>query len=180
MRPEEDCSSHDHDHDDDPDYRVREFKFGADAAYRGHGIQFRYPGDWIVTEDVGPDETTISVHSSGVSYWSLTLIDDAPDPSDIIDTVLGAYRGEYSDLDVYEPTSKFRFPAVARDIDFVCLDLVNSASVMAFRTNRRTVLVVFQGTDRELELTRSVLESMTESLLCEEGLPVDEVGEVDD
>ena len=177
MRPEEDCSNHDHDHDDDPNYRVSDFKFGADAAYRGHGIQFRYPGNWTVTEDVGPDETTISVHGSGVSYWSLTLIDNAPDPSDIIDTVLGAYRGEYTDLDVYEPTPKTRFPAVVRDIDFVCLDLVNSASVMAFRTNRRTVLVVFQGTDRELELTRSLLESMTESLLCEEGLPVDEVDE---
>ena len=51
---------------------------------------------------------------------------------------------------------------------------MNSASVMAFRTNRRTVLVVSQGTDRELEVTRPVLESITESLLCEEGLPVDE------
>ena len=174
MRPEEDCSSHDHDHDNDPDHRSGDFQFGADAAYRGHGIRFRYPGDWTVTEDVGPDETTISVQSSGVSYWSLTLIDNAPDPSDIIDTVLGAYRGEYTDLDIDEPAPKFRFPAVVRDIDFICLDLVNTASVTAFRTNRRTVLVVSQGTDRELELTRSVMTAMTESLLCEEGLPIDE------
>ena len=180
VRPEEDCSSHDHDHDHDQDCvhdhddREDGFEFGADAVYRAHGIQFHHPGDWTVTEDVGPDETTISVQSSGVSYWSLTLIDDAPDPSDVIDTVLGAYRGEYPDIDVDEPPPKFRFPAVARDIDFVCLDLVNSASVMAFRTNRRTVLVVSQGTDREWEFTRPVMESMTESLLCEEGLPGDE------
>ena len=174
MRPEDEYSSHDYDHVHDRDHRDGGFEFGAEAAYRAHGVQFHHPGDWTVTEDVGPDETTISVQSSGTSYWSLTLIDDAPDPSDIIDTVLGVYRGEYTDLDVYEPPPKFRFSAVARDIDFVCLDLVNSASVMAFRTNRRTVLVVSQGTDRELEVTRPVLESITESLLCEEGLPVDE------
>ena len=174
MRPEEDCSSHDRDRDDDSDRRVGEFKFGADEAFRGHGIQFRYPGDWTVTEDVGPDETTISVQSSGVSYWSLTLIADAPDPSDVVDTVLGVYRGEYTDIDVYDTAPRKRVLAVAKDIDFVCVDLVNSASVLAFRTNRRTVLVVSQGTDRELEVTRSVMESMTDSFLCEEGLPVDE------
>ena len=174
MRPEDDYSSHDHDHDHDHDQRDRGSEFGRDAAYRAHGIQFHHPGDWTVIEDVGPDETTISVQSSGTSYWSLTLIDDAPDPSDIIDKVLGVYREEYTDLDVYESPPKHRFLTVARDIDFVCLDVVNSASVMAFRTNRRTVLAVFQGTDRELKLTRTVMESMTESLLCEEGLPVDE------
>ena len=171
VRPENDCGSHDHDHDCDLDHGDGDFKYGADAAYQGHGIQFRYPGNWTVTEDVGPDETTISVQSPGVSYWSLTLIDDAPDPSHIVDTVLGAYRDEYSDIDIYEPTPDYRSHAVTRDIDFVCLDLMNSASVMAFRTNRRTVLVVSQGTDRELDLTRSVMLSMTESLLCEEGLP---------
>ena len=175
MRPEDDCSSHDHDHDCHHDHdRDVDYKFGADAVYRAHGIQFRHPGDWTVTEDVGPDETTISVQSSGTSYWSLTLIDDAPDPTDIIETVLGAYRGEYPDVEVHPATPNVRAPAVAKDIDFICLDLVNSASMMAFRTNRRTMLVVSQGTDRELELTRSVMESMTQSLSCEEGLPLDD------
>lgn len=176
MRREDDGSSHDHDchHDHDHDERDVDYRFGADEVYRAHGIQFRHPGDWSVTEDVGPDETTISVHSSGTSYWSLTLIDDAPDPDDIIETVLGAYRDEYTDVEVHPVAPKIRTPAVARDIDFVCLDLVNSAAVMAFRTNRRTLLVVSQGTDHELELTRSVMESMTQSLSCEEGLPLDD------
>lgn len=174
VRPEDDCSSHDHGHDHGHDYRDGDYEFGADAVYRAHGIQFRHPGDWTVTEDVGPDETTISVQSSGTSYWSLTLIDDAPDPIDIIETVLGVYRGEYTDVDEYTVTPMIQAPAAARDIDFVCLDLVNSASMMAFRTNRRTVLVVSQGTDHELKTTRSVMESMTQSLSCEEGLPIAE------
>ncbi len=142
--------------------------------YRAHGIQFRHPGDWTVTEEVGPDETTISVQSSGTSYWSLTLIDDAPDPSDIMDTVLGAYRDEYTDVDVYEAIPTLPAPAVAKDIDFVCLDLVNSASMLAFRTNRRTALVISQGTDFEWKQTRPVMELITQSLSCEEGLPFDE------
>ena len=176
MRREDDGSSHDHDchHDHDHDERDVDYRFGADAVYRAHGIQFRHPGDWTVAEDVGPDETTISVQSSGTSFWSLTLIDDAPDPDDIIETVLGAYRDEYTDVEVHPVTPTIQAPAAARDLDFVCLDLVNSASLMAFRTNRRTLLVVSQGTDHELETTRSVMESMTQSLSCEEGLPLDD------
>jgi hypothetical protein len=186
VRPEDDyshhdhdhahCHEHDHEHDRDlaHDDRDGDYEFGTDAVYCAHGIQFRHPGDWTVTEDVGPDETTISVQSEGTSYWSLTLIDDAPDPIDVIEIVLGAYRDEYTDVDVYEVIPAIESSAVARDIDFVCLDLVNSASLMAFRTNRRTVLVVGQGTDHELKTTRAVLDSMTQSLSCEEGLPLDD------
>ena len=180
MRPDDDFCTHDHDHDQDhrhdsnDDDRDDDIQFGADAMYRAHGIRFRHPGDWSVSEDVGPDEITISVQSSGTSFWSLTLIDDAPDPDDIIETVLGAYRDEYEDVEVHPVTPMIRATAVAKDIDFVCLDLVNSASLLAFRTNRRTLLVVSQGTDHELDVTRSVMESMTQSLSCDEGLSLDD------
>jgi hypothetical protein len=103
----------------------------------------------------------------------LTLLDDAPDPNDILETVLDAYRDEYKDIDVYESTPKLSVSAIACDLDFVCLDLVNSVTVLAVRTNRRTVLIVAQGTDHELELTRSVMESITKSFSCEEGLSVE-------
>jgi len=176
VRPEHHHCDHDHDHnhDHDHDQPGSDIEFGLDADYHAHGVRFQHPGDWTVTEEVGPDETTISVQSSGTSFWSLTLIADAPDPADVVETVLDAYRSEYTDLDIYESAPQDGLVAAARDLEFVCLDVMNSATVVAFRTHRRTALVISQGTDREWEFTRPILESITDSFWCEEGLPGDD------
>ena len=76
-------------------------------------------------------------------------------------------------------------PVAGREIDFVCLDSVNWATLIAFRTNRRTVLIVSQATDFESKLTRPVMELMTKSFSCEEGLAInggepDEIDGLDD
>lgn len=172
MKHADNCGCHDHDdhhhhHDATP-------RSESDATYRRHGVRFVYPGHWKVEEDQNELETTISVQSDGVSYWSLTVINDAPDPTAVVDTVIDAYRGEYQSLDVYEPPPSMTFHEVVRDLDFMCVDMVNSAKVKAFRTNSRTLLVVYQGPDREMEQTRSLLENITASLHCEEGMPLDE------
>ena len=183
MRHNEDCS-HDHDHDHE-NHSSAEIPFGGDEVYRKHGIRFRHPGDWTVTEEAGPDELTISIQSHGTSFWTLTLFEDAPDPTDILETAITAYRDEYTDLDESEPPELLPVPIAGREIDFVCLDAVNWAMLIAFRTNRRTVLVVAQATDYESKLTRPVMELMTKSFSCDEGLALngeepDEVDGLDD
>ena len=55
--------------------------------------------------------------------------------------------------------------AAGRDIEFVCLELVNSAVLRAVATPERTILVLYQGTDHELEDTRRMMERITESLV---------------
>jgi hypothetical protein len=59
-------------------------------------------------------------------------------------------------------------PALGRDLDFVCYDLVNSATLRAFQTSEKTVVVLYQGTDHELVSTRSQLEAITASLQCDD------------
>ena len=170
MRHNHDSSAdHEHSHEHD-DHSVDETPFGGDEVYRKHEIQFRYPGDWTVTEEAGPEEITIAIQSHGSSFWMLTLFADAPDPTAILETALAAYRDEYTDLDESEPPPPLPVPVASREIDFVCLDAVNWATLFAFRTYRRTVLIVSQGTDFESKLTRPVMESMTKSFSCEEGL----------
>ncbi len=183
MRHNEDCS-HDHDHDHE-DHSPAEIPFGGDEIYRNHGIRFCHPGDWTVTEEAGPDVLTISIQSHGTSFWTLTLFEDAPDPADILETAITVYRDEYTDLDESEPPELLPVPVAGREIDFVCLDSVNWATLIAFRTNRRTVLIVSQATDFESKLTRPVMELMTKSFSCEEGLALnggepDEIDGLDD
>ena len=53
---------------------------------------------------------------------------------------------------------------MARDVDFVCFELINSAFIRSFQTERFTVLVLYQGFDAELETTRPLLEAISASL----------------
>jgi hypothetical protein len=137
-------------------------------VYTGQGVQFRFPRHWSVLEESSEDQTTITVQSPGTTYWTLSLFDGRPDPDRIVSSVMSAYRDSYPDLDVYESDVQvLGVPAIARELDFLCLDLVSTASLLVFQTLNHTVLVTFQGEDRELESTRPILESITQSLLCD-------------
>jgi hypothetical protein len=153
-----DCDCPDHDHSAE----------AGTLAYAGYGVRFQYPRNWTLTEETGPDQTTITVQSPETSYWTLSLFQDRPDPERIVESVMEAYQSLYEDLDVYEPEAQvLGFPAITRELDFVCLDLVNTAAMIAFQAIDQSVLVIFQGEDRELESTRPVMEAITRTLLCD-------------
>ena len=102
--------------------------------YAGNGVQFRYPQNWTLTEESGPDQMTITVQSPGTSYWTLSLFEDRPDPDHIVESAMRIYHSLYEELDVYELEAQvLGFPAVTRELDFVCLDLVSSAAMIAFQ-----------------------------------------------
>ena len=88
----------------------------------------------------------------------------------MLETALDAFRDEYGDIDVYPAeTTLGRVGNLARDVDFVCLELINGAFLRVFRTGRFTALVLYQGTDHELEDTRDVLEGISNTLECDFG-----------
>lgn len=168
-----DCG-HDHDHDHDHDHQAEAFdrasvQTNADlSVYQGHGVQFEYPEHWEIQEETGADQTTISVQSPGTTYWTLSLFEDRPDADQVAESVIAAYEEMYEELDIYEPDVQvLGVPAIARELDFVCLDLVSTASLIVFQSLNHTILITFQGEDRELEKTRPLVELMTRSLLCD-------------
>lgn len=137
-------------------------------TYAGHGVRFYYPRNWELSEETGDDQTTITVQSPGTSYWMVSLFEDRPEPERIIRSVLDAYESLYEELDVYQPDIQIMgFPAVSRELDFVCLDLVTSAAMIAFQAVDQSVLVMFQGEDRELEATRPLMDAITQTLIRE-------------
>ena len=58
----------------------------------------------------------------------------------------------------------FGTAAEGLDVEFVCLELVNTATLRALESDDFTALVLYQGTDHELEATRALLEGITSSL----------------
>ena len=92
-----------------------------------------------------------------------------PDPDAVLDTVVAAFEQDYEEVDVLTAVSSLcGLPSLGRDLDFVCYDLLNSATLRAFQTSSHTVLVMFQGTDHELESTRPQMESISASLEYED------------
>jgi len=138
--------------------------------FHAHGVRFQFPETWEINEDEAEHEFTVTVSSPETSFWALTLVFDYPSPQRLIDLAVQAFRDEYDEVDVYAADETVcNRAATSRNIEFVCLELLNSAFLRAFRTGRFTALVLYQGTDHELAATRDVLESILRSLDVEEG-----------
>ena len=160
---------HDHDHDDDHlECSPEPVGDSGTELFSGCDVQFRYPQGWTVQEESNDEQTTITVQSPGTAFWTLSLFEERPDADQILASVMAAYEELYEELDIYEADAMvLGAPAVAREFDFVCLDLVSSVSLVIFQTVKRTALVLYQGEDRGLEQARPVMEAMTRSLLCD-------------
>lgn len=140
-----------------------------EQIYSGHGVQFTYPETWEISEQRQPGEVSITVTSPVTAFWTLSLFFDSPDPESIIDAVLEAFREEYEELDVYPAEASIcKQPTCARDIEFVCLELLNSAWVRAFQSSDYSVLVLFQANDNDLGETLATMEGITSSLRLDE------------
>jgi hypothetical protein len=139
-----------------------------EEIYEGHGIRFLYPAYWELTEQEDDEATSITVSSPETSFWSISLFRDGVSPLEVLESALEAFREEYKEVDVYPSTVQVgQRKGVARDVDFVCFELINSAFLRAFQTDRFTVLVLYQGFDGELETTRPQLEAISTSLAFE-------------
>lgn len=133
--------------------------------YHGHSVSFRYPSGWELLEESHGEERTITLQTAGASFWTVTVFADRPEPERILESVLAAYREDYEDLDIYQsPETPGLLPAASADLDFVYLDLVNSVSIRALQAEDVSVVVIYQGTDHELEFLREKFEAVTESL----------------
>jgi len=136
-----------------------------EEIYQGHGISFRYPTGWELTEQEDDEAISITVASPETSFWSISLFHDGPSPQEVLESAVEALREEYAEADIYPSMARIgKRPGVARDVDFVCFELINSAFLRSFQTERFTVLVLYQGFDGELEMTRALLEAISTSL----------------
>ena len=135
------------------------------TVFERHGVRFEYPDDWILHEQSSPGEISITVNSPETSFWSLTLLFERPDPYRVVETALDTFREEYSEIDVYSSEEQLGDSrTVARDVDFVCHELIGSAFLRAAVVPGFTLLVLYQGADFELDETQSILERVSKSL----------------
>ena len=134
--------------------------------YDDDGVKFAYPESWELTrEDEEAGVVMLTVIGDGTSFWTLALYSGVTAANNLMETAVEAYREEYEEVDVYPvEESLCGFTCEGCDVEFVCLELINTASLRAFETPGFTAVVLYQGTDHELRETRLVLEAITSSL----------------
>ena len=136
--------------------------------YDDDGVRFAYPESWELTREVDEAEAEavmLSVQGDGTSFWTLALYPGAVSAVELVESAVEAYREEYEEADVYPVEgSMCGFPFEGRDVEFVCLELINTASLRAFEAPGLTAVVLFQGNDQELAETLPVLEAISGSL----------------
>jgi hypothetical protein len=138
------------------------------STYRTAGLSFRFPPEWQALEQHEGNRTSVTVAGEGTAFCTVTILYDRPDPQQVLDAVIRAFRDEYPELDVYPANSRVASrPAFGCDVDFICLELCNTALLRAFRTGRFTVLVLFQSSDAELPDTRPIFDQVCNSLSCD-------------
>ncbi len=136
------------------------------VQFQKHGVRFHYPDIWQLEESVNDDDDiVITVSSDGTCFWSIHILNDSPPPPEVIKSCVDAFAEEYDDADATRAERWLaEMPAYAREVEFSCYELMNTASLQSVRTRDFTLLVFWQGTDHELEQYRPLLESMTESV----------------
>lgn len=136
--------------------------------FSGLGIRFRYPDDWQLSEELGDDEASITLTSPESAFWSVTVLRHRPDAEDVLQAAVEAFENEYSELDVSIGESTLANRRVSSaEINFVCLELTNTAFLRTFRSERLTLLVLYQLTDEDIDEQQPTLEAICDSLICE-------------
>jgi hypothetical protein len=139
-------------------------------SYIGSGIRFQYPDDWFLGEERGDTtDLTITVSDGQTTQWSITLMPDRPDPHQVLHEAINAFEEEYDGLDVTESEIVLaKHPALAADLDFECLELLNSAFLRVIATPRFTALILYQATGHELKEVEPLFDAINKSLDCDE------------
>jgi len=137
------------------------------GVYDRDGIQFQYPENWKLEEDVDAEGAiALSVSSPTGAFWQLTVYPGGEDPRRLLNTAVAAMREIYDSLETEEVEETIAGnETTGYDLNFYCLDLTNTAVLRCWRSPTATYLVLYQAEDREYAEIEPVLRAMTISLL---------------
>ena len=134
--------------------------------YDSGGVRFDYPDVWDLHEDQEPDgDRIITVSTEGTCFWVLRVLTGRPAAKDVVEACIAAFREEFEDIEESSDSIQLAaLPAYSRQLEFSCMELINSVSLACVRGSQYSLLVWWQGTDHELTDVRPVFEQMTRSV----------------
>ena len=135
------------------------------VTYQNHGIQFLYPDIWEIEEQQDGDDVIVTVTNSETCFWTVRILAAGPPPPQVVESCVSAFEEEYEDAEVEKSNDSLaQMPAYGRDVDFFCMELMNSVALRSVRLTDFTLLLWWQSTHHELSEVRPVFDQMTQSL----------------
>jgi len=137
------------------------------AKFDKMGISFQYPENWTLDEeDALQGRDSVTVYTPGGGFWSVAVHPSTTDPDQLAQAAVDAMRQEYDSLEVegaHEAVEGYELKGY--DLNFYCLDLINTARVRCVRAGGGVYSVFCQAEDREFDQLALVFQAMTTSLL---------------
>ncbi|MER3415895.1 MAG: hypothetical protein C4297_06750 [Gemmataceae bacterium] len=129
------------------------------------GLHFEYPENWQIEQSEAEDGWAVIVQSPGTAFMLVSVHDQRPSVEELLEASLVALREEYPDLEMETATETIAgYRAPGFDIQFFSMDLTNSCWTRSFRTPRRSVLILCQTNDAELEEVEPIFQTMRETM----------------
>jgi hypothetical protein len=139
------------------------------ARFDEAGVHFQYPDNWTLEREETESGWTVLVQSPETAFLMLSVRDDAPEPSEMIEAALATLREDYPDLEAEPCHDKLAGrPATGHDISFISLDLTNTCWTRGIATDQGTLLVLCQTNDLEWARHGPVLKAICASLRIED------------
>ena len=137
-------------------------------TFGNHGLVFQYPENWTLEEESVEDgATSVWLHSPNGAFWSVTVYPPDVDPESATDQALETMQAEYRGLDAETKTETIGGQEfVGYEMNFVCLDLVNTSHVLSYRDEAATYVILYQAQDDEFAKLADVFVAMTTSLVA--------------
>lgn len=135
------------------------------AVYEKGGLRFLYPENWKLEEDPTPDGWSVTVQSPETAFLTISVYPDRPQVDEVLQTVLSTLREDAPDLETAPAVERIaKHNARGHDINFFSMDLTNSAWTRSFRMHDKTILILGQMNDMELDYAEPVLRAIRASL----------------
>ena len=138
------------------------------AGFERSGFRVTYAEHWeLFDEQLTQEPSTVSLQSPGSGFWSLATYPESSSPADLAAEALQAMQTQYSDLEFESlpDESWISDEALGYELNFFCLDMVVTARILTFRSQKQSLLVHWQAEAQEFEQAEGVFRAITLSLV---------------
>lgn len=133
------------------------------------GLSFQYPEAWKEEFEPGPDGWTLTLQGPGSAFGVVRLDRNLPEPSEMLEAALEAWRSEYRDVEVQPAMETIAGDvAMGHEVEFLGMDLPVLCWTRSFYGPAGTVLVLCQLSDKEREESEPALRAITATMRVED------------
>lgn len=137
------------------------------AKYDKLGLEFLYPENWKLIDDVSGSPQVITLETpDGSTTWSVHLYPRETDIDSVLKEAIDSLQQTYEDIEI-SPCEIVDDDASESGVEtlFYCLDFLIRAELKIVKTEERCLMFWTQAEDRDYDKQKLVFKAITVSLL---------------